>query len=490
MASLKLLRWLFSGILAVFYFPSFASELVADPTWQTGKLANGFSWQILATPQRSTDNVEIRLVIRTGSLNESGSQTGYNHLLTKIALAASAEGNAAELPVLWQPTQENTLKLPPAISSYEFTQFNFSLPVNKPILIKDALRWLSITAGELPINADIIQSALVAPEHTVSFPADTQDSVWQFRIKDSGLVNHDPLAVPNSPVDRDKLLAFYQQWFTPDAMTLYVVGNVESRSVIESINKNFSKLTGKREKPAQMAILAPLAHKTAYLTNQAYASPRLAVIWDMPWSPIQDSESLHHYWLRELVREAVLLRLNGTLDGTVVDKNMVCHAFYQRDYCELNLPVDTKAAAEGQNGMLDATSSLITNGLTEAEYQQLMNVQSDRLAAVYLTYAHLSTRNLIERRLIFRRNNVADIAPEQFQKLRKTFLNSLTLATMNQAILQQLAQPASFLLMQQNDQPVVNLEKLQAKLEKKISDHLASLNQEQEQKQKHSNAQQ
>lgn len=475
MVNLKRLRWLLNAILLVFHVSTYATELVEDPTWQTGKLDNGFNWQILSTPQRSTDNVEIRLVIKSGSLNESPAQAGYNHLLTKLALIAGVEANSPELNALWQSTQDPTATLPLAVNSYDFTQFNFSLPVNKPAFYKDALRWLSITAGELPITADLIHAALVAPERTVSFPANTQDPAWGFRIKDSGLVDHDPLAVPNLPIDRDPLWAFYQQWFTPDAMTLYVVGNVESRSIIEAINKNFSKLTGKREKPAQMAILAPLDHKTANIIGQAYSTPKLEVIWDSPWSPIQDSDSLNRYWLRELVREAVLLRLNGALDKPRKKKNMVCHVFYQRDYCDLKLQTDSNTLAEESSTLLDEVATLITTGLSEAEYQQLMKVQSARLATIYLTYAHLSTRNLIERRLIFRRNKIADIAPEQFQKLRKAFLTSLNLAILNQAIFQQLSQPATLLLRQRDDQPSIDIAQLQLKLRQKVTAHISSL---------------
>jgi predicted Zn-dependent peptidase len=44
--------------------------------------------------------------------------------------------------------------------------------------------------------------------------------------------------------------SFYQKWYTPDAMTLIVVGNVDSRAVVEQINKAFGDLKGKRETPA------------------------------------------------------------------------------------------------------------------------------------------------------------------------------------------------------------------------------------------------
>jgi predicted Zn-dependent peptidase len=57
--------------------------------------------------------------------------------------------------------------------------------------------------------------------------------------------------------------AFYQKWYTPDAMTLIVVGNVDSRAVAEQINKAFGDLKGKRETPAPVPTLSPLPRQPA-----------------------------------------------------------------------------------------------------------------------------------------------------------------------------------------------------------------------------------
>ena len=52
-------------------------------------------------------------------------------------------------------------------------------------------------------------------------------------------------------------------------MTLYVVGNVDSRNLSEQINKTFSALTGKRETPAPLPTLSPLPHEPVNLRHVA-----------------------------------------------------------------------------------------------------------------------------------------------------------------------------------------------------------------------------
>ncbi|MBW6098218.1 insulinase family protein [Escherichia coli] len=60
-----------------------------------GTLSNGLQWQVLTTPQRPSDRVEIRLLVNTGSLAESTQQSGYSHAIPRIALTQSGGLEAA-----------------------------------------------------------------------------------------------------------------------------------------------------------------------------------------------------------------------------------------------------------------------------------------------------------------------------------------------------------------------------------------------------------
>lgn len=56
------------------------------------------------------------------------------------------------------------------------------------------------------------------------------------------MLGHDPADPLKQPVEAEKIKDFYQKWYTPDAMTLLVVGNVDARSVVDQINKTFGEL--------------------------------------------------------------------------------------------------------------------------------------------------------------------------------------------------------------------------------------------------------
>ncbi len=44
------------------------------------------------------------------------------------------------------------------------------------------------------------------------------------------MLGHDPADPLKQPVEAEKIKDFYQKWYTPDAMTLLVVGNVDART--------------------------------------------------------------------------------------------------------------------------------------------------------------------------------------------------------------------------------------------------------------------
>ncbi|AIN16988.1 insulinase family protein [Yersinia rochesterensis] len=442
-----------------------AEALQPDPAWQQGKLENGFSWQLLATPQRPSDRIELRLVVNTGSLVESAPQIGFAHLLPQLALMSSASFTPAQLQSLWQQGVDKDRPLPPAITSYDFTLYSLSLPNNRPDLLKEALAWLSDTSGKLAISEQTVNAALnSATDPIATFPQNIQEPWWRYRLKGSSLMGHDPGQPVAKPVDIEKLKQFYQQWYTPDAMTLYVVGNVDSRSIAAQIGKTFSELKGKRATPAPVAMLAPLPPEPVSLMNEQATQDTLSLMWDTPWHPIQDSIALSRYWRSDLAREALFWHVQQVLEKSD-QKNLKlgfdCRVQYQRAQCAIHLNTPAENLTSGMNFIARELASLRANGLSQAEFDALMAQKNDQLSKLFATYARTDTDILMSQRLRSQQSGVVDIAPEQYQKLRQAFLSGLTLTVLNQELKQQLSQDTTLILTQPKGEPEVNVKVLQ-----------------------------
>ena len=453
-----------------------AEALQPDPAWQQGKLDNGFTWQMLATPQRPSDRIELRLIVRTGSLAESSQQTGFAHFLPRIALTHSEGFTSAQLQSFWQQAISTVRPLPPAVSSYDFTMYNISLPNGRADLLKEALSWLASTAGQLPITPDTVSDgARISPDPVGSIPMDTQDAWWRYRLKGSTLLGHDPSQPPAHPVDAKALSQFYHQWYTPDAMTLYVVGNVDSsRNLSEQINKTFSKLKGTRETPQTLPTLASLPPKAMTLMDDSITQDKLSLLWDTPWQPIQDSQALSTYWRSDLAREALFWHLQQALktspdgkeskasaDMPVPNLSFDCRVQYQRAQCAIRMDAAQDKMLDSLKHLSQELLKVRDTGLSQAEFDTLIAQKNDQLSKLFATYARTDTDVLMSQRLRSQQNGVVDIAPEQYQKLRQEFLSSLTLPVLNQELKQQLSRDPALLLVQPKGEPEMSVKLLQ-----------------------------
>ncbi len=458
------IRLLVSGALLVVASSTIQAEtLQPDPAWQQGTLDNGFSWQLLTTPQRPGDRIEIRLLVNTGSLVESAPQAGFSHLVPRLAWVHNTVLNPAHPRMLWQQDMDSSRPLPPAITSYDFTIYNLSLPNNRPEMIKETLNWLATSVGKMTINHAVVSAAVAENDPVATYPTNSRDAWWRYRLKGSTLLGHDPAEPAKKPIDIEKLNAFYKQWYTPDAMTLFVVGNVDSRNLVEQINKAFSPLQGKREVPSPMPTLSPLPPQPVNLMNGDVRQDRLSLIWDTAWQPIRDSQHLTRYWQSDLAREALFWHVQRVLSDSKAQDVQVgfdCRVFYQRAQCGINMDSSNAALANHLNTMARELATIRDNGLSQEEFDALRTQKVAELNKLFATYARTGTDVLISQRLRSQQNAVVDIAPEQYQKLRQEFLTNLTLPMLNQELRQQLSQELTMVLMQPQGEQETNIQAL------------------------------
>ncbi len=436
-----------------------AETLQPDPAWQQGKLANGFQWHILGTPQRPSDRVEMRLLINTGSLVESAQQSGFSHFLSSLMLNQAAQQDGA----LWQQSVDPQRPAPPAIVSYDKTLFNLSLPNNRSDLLKAALHSLAKSTGSLQVTSEAVNATLGMDKPVKTWP-DTQDNWWRYRLKGSALLGHDPASKMIHPIDAEKLKGFYEKWYTPDAMTLVVVGNIDSRSLVEQLNKTFGELKGKRESPAPVPSLAALSPNPVSLMSHYVRQNKLSLTWDAPWQPIRESGALLNYWRVDLAREALFWNVRQNLEKkNIKDTHLSfdCRVLYQLAQCAINIesPTDkltTNLALVGRELL-----AVKNNGLSQDEFNTLIAQKKNELSQLFTTYARMDTGMLMGQRMRSQQNQVVDIAPENYQKLRQNFLDNLTVAILNQDLHQQLSHDMSLILLQPLGEPEYNMKELQ-----------------------------
>ncbi|MEA1063020.1 pitrilysin family protein [Erwinia sp. HR93] len=447
--------------LAAFAAQTQAEALKPDPAWQQGTLDNGLRWQMLSTPHRPNDRIEVRLVVNTGSLEESAQQAGYSRFIPHFALTQNPDTDTVNL---WQQATDPGYPQSPATVTYNVTQYALSLPNNRNDLLKEALGWLANTAGKLDISQKNVDSALAQRNAITTWPDNPRDGWWRYRLKGSTLLGHDPSADVQQPVEAESLKNWYQKWYTPDAMTLLVVGNVDARSMIEQIEKQFGELDGKRQMPAPVPTVSPLRREPVTIMTRAVQEDRLTIMWDQAWQPIRNANTLLQYWRADLAREALFLHVQQSLaKNNIRDLQLSfdCHVLFQRAQCSINL--DTP------NGKLNNHLALVAHnlralreeGLPKAELDTLIAQKKQELETLFATYARTNTGILMGQRLRALQNHVVDIAPEQYQQLRQRFLQGATPDAINSDLHQLLAQDMALILLQPQGEPEFAMGELQ-----------------------------
>lgn len=466
----KNVRLYAGGILmAAFVGQAHAEPLQPDPAWQQGTLANGFQWQVLPTPQRPGDRVEVRLAVDVGSLTENTQQSGYSRFLPHLAFSQNNDTRAVSL---WQQSRDPQNPAPPVLVTYNTTLFELSLPNNRNDLLKESLGWLAGMAGNLTITPESVSTAQQTPNGVMTWPANTQDSSWRYRLKGSPLLGHDPAAALKEPVDAEQLKAWYQQWYTPDAMTLIVVGNVDSRGVADQIGKQFGALKGKRVTPAPVPTLSPLRREPVSIMSSEVSQDRLALMWDSAWTPIRDSAAMLRYWRADLAREALFWHVQQTLTkNSAKDINLTfdCRVLFQRAQCSINLDSPNDRLTANLELVAKELAKLRDSGLPQEEFDALIAQKKLELQTLFATYARTSTAVLMSQRLRSLQNQVVDIAPEQYQQLRQAFLDEMNLQMMNQDLQRLLQQDMALLLRQPVGEPEFNMKSLQAVWDKEMA---------------------
>ncbi len=351
------------------------------------------------------------------------------------------------------------------IVSYDTTLFNLSLPNNRNDLLKEALSYLANATGKLTITPETINHALQSQDMVATWPADTKEGWWRYRLKGSTLLGHDPADPLKQPVEAEKIKDFYQKWYTPDAMTLLVVGNVDARSVVDQINKTFGELKGKRETPAPVPTLSPLRAEAVSIMTDAVRQDRLSIMWDTPWQPIRESAALLRYWRADLAREALFWHVQQALSASNskdIGLGFDCRVLYLRAQCAINIESPNDKLNSNLNLVARELAKVRDKGLPEEEFNALVAQKKLELQKLFAAYARADTDILMGQRMRSLQNQVVDIAPEQYQKLRQDFLNSLTVEMLNQDLRQQLSNDMALILLQPKGEPEFNMKALQA----------------------------
>ncbi|WP_395007485.1 M16 family metallopeptidase [Undibacterium sp.] len=248
--SLSLTQLLAACCLCLFPIFSLASvdltaALPVDPSVKIGQLKNGLTYYIKknANPKQ---RVELRLVVKFGSIHEKDDQQGAAHTIEHLAFKNSKNFKNESL----RPSLERIgLQFGRDLNAYtehELTRYEMSLPSSKKEHVQIGLAALADIAGHVEIRVDdiAVEEAIILEEQRLRNNLELRKTfaTYDLTLRGTKYPSRSPIGVEaiRKNFTAPMLQQLYRQMYRPDQMALIAVGDIDPLVIEKAIQKLFS----------------------------------------------------------------------------------------------------------------------------------------------------------------------------------------------------------------------------------------------------------
>ncbi len=224
-----------------------SATLPLSPHVVKGKLPNGLTYYVQKNG-KPEKKLELRLVIKAGSILEDDDQQGYAHLLEHMAFNGSTHFKKQELVSYLESIGVQFGADLNAYTSFDETVYILPIPTHKRENIDKGFMVLRDWAGGLTLNGKDIddERPIVLEEMRLGKGArDRMNKVLLPKLfNDSRYAQRLPIGKDNviRSGTHDALRRFYKDWYRPDLMAVVVVGDIETSEAERLIKLHFSNL--------------------------------------------------------------------------------------------------------------------------------------------------------------------------------------------------------------------------------------------------------
>ena len=247
---MKLLRIISLFILTILvqtiYAQSVSDKMPIELPSNTveGWLNNGLHYMIRPNSHPS-NSVEMRLVMRLGSVQESSKEKGAAHFLEHAAFFGTKNFPERKMIEYWESVGMKFGRDINAYTGYDRTIYAITVPVDNQydtaidtslIALRDWLCGITFEEERIKKERGVILEELRGYR--------IDDNFYSLKIGNGRFADHIPLGREKDikRVDSKKLKGFYNHWYTPQLASVVVVGMVDSIDIEQKIEKIFSSI--------------------------------------------------------------------------------------------------------------------------------------------------------------------------------------------------------------------------------------------------------
>lgn len=291
--------------------------LQPDSNWQVAILPNGMKYHLYPTDD---SQVSLRLVINSGSFQETPQQQGYAHFIEHMAFNGSQHFAGNQVIELFEQAGGSFGADINAFTSYQQTTYKLDLADNKRL--KDALTWMRDIGDGLEFDPNEVEKekGVILGEWRRSRPEDKAFfyNLYNAMIDDTAYEQHDVLGSEASIQNASAMALqnYYQRWYQPQYSELIVTGNVDAAQLSEVIQQTFSSWQSSTTEPLPKQRDIPLVVEDRVLLSNTLESPSVHYVIDRGAASVQSRAQQWQNWSDEISAKLIQQRLYATLNDS------------------------------------------------------------------------------------------------------------------------------------------------------------------------------
>lgn len=298
--------------------------LVVDPAVIEGVLDNGMTY-LIRRNDRPGLQAQLRLVVRTGSVNESPEDLGVAHFLEHMMFNGTEQFPGNEIVQVLEGFGSGFGPDVNAYTSFEETVYELQVPARSTDSLQLGLDVLYEWATAASIEPDdvVAERGVVREEYRRAVePVSGRigEQVRDVLLEDSNYQGQSPLGSLDviDNMTAEQLRDFYETWYRPDLMTVVAVGDFDVGDIERRIRETFVQPVPTEPVPVSRANeeLGPRTEATfEVITDVELQRTEVDVYWRLADPGLQTQASVRSAFVRSVALSMLNTRLFELVQG-------------------------------------------------------------------------------------------------------------------------------------------------------------------------------
>ena len=276
-----------------------SSKLPFDAKVITGKLDNGLTYYIREN-KKPGKKVELRLVIKVGSIMEDDDQQGLAHMAEHMAFNGTKNFKKNDIVSYLQSIGVEFGNDLNAYTSFDETVYILPIPTDQPSNLEKGFQILEDWAHQVTYLDEDINSerAIILEESRMGKSGEERmfKKIYPELFKGSKYAQRLPIGVDSiiKTFNPDAIRRFYKEWYRPDLMAVIVVGDISKADAMQYISKHFSSIRSASNRKRDFASVPAYAENKAMVVTDKEATGYEFSI-NYPAMPSQNPQTIGEY---------------------------------------------------------------------------------------------------------------------------------------------------------------------------------------------------